>query len=265
MKKILSVLLPIILLLTPNLTVFASDTIINSDGPQAVPVTADVVATFEITVPSAIHITDFGMTEFLIKGTGNISKYEYLSIDIPSTVNMTCVGEYSENLPIIKSSDRFLREQLMSDEGSTITCSIDSSTLPSGSWIGSLDIYISVEDLYYRIPDTITYNFTYTTVVKNISDGSVILYDHAKPLYFHGAKGDYTKGTINTQNSSAVTWFYSYTKNSEGVWEFIEKDSFSTSSTGERIDLKQYEILYCNYDIYHGSTGELWQTKMCPD
>lgn len=252
MKKILSVLLPIILLLTPNLTVFASDTIINSEGSQAVPVTADVVATFEITVPSAIHITDFDETEFLIKGTGNISKYEYLSVDIPNTVNMTCVGEYSENLPITKSSDRFLREELMSDEGGTITCSIDSSTLPSGSWVGSLNINVSVKDLYYRLPDTLDY-YTYTIVIKNIYDNSLQIVTAEVPVQYNPTTG---------KLGNATEWKYCriHKEQNDGTW--------STEGgwyTSEYRLASSYNIIYSNHDIINTSTGEVWQTKLCPD
>lgn len=259
MKRLFCFILSITILLIPCSYSFA-ETIINTEGTQNISVIADVSAVFEVTVPSSISITDFDTTEFDIKGTGNISKYEYLSISIPDTVKMECEGEYSENLPITTSSDRFLREELMSNDGGIITCSIDSSTLPSGSWTGAIDINISVEDLYYRLPDTITYNYPYTTVTKFV-DGTIQIWNHAKPLYYYEPSGSYYAGTLNAQDTNSGTMFNRYKKNNEGNWEV---DWSSTIYSSTPIACHQYTVIYCNYDIYK-STGEVWQTKLCPE
>lgn len=260
MKKILSISLIFVLLITSFIKVNAAETTITTEGDQNISVIADVSAVFEVTVPSSISITDFDTTEFDIKGTGNISKYEYLSISIPNTVKMECEGEYSENLPITTSSDRFLREELMSNDGGTISCSIDSSTLPSGSWTGEFNINISVKDLYYRLPDTINYNYPYTIVTRFV-DGTIQIWNHEKPLYYYEPSGAYYAGTLNAQNTISGSRCNRYKENTEGNWVV---DSSSTIYSSSPFACHQYTIIYCNYDIYK-NTGELWQTKLCPE
>ena len=255
MKKILSISLVFILLITSFIEVNATETTITTEGDQNISVIADVSAVFEVTVPSSISITDFDTTEFDIKGTGNISKYEYLSISIPNTVKMECEGEYSENLPITTSSDRFLREELMSNDGGTISCSIDSSTLPSGSWIGSLDINISIKDLYYRLPDTVTY-YQYVTVFKR-SSGNIEIWTTQKPMYYkhYSGQSPYLENDESWNDCIQYIVYPDGTIKTNSSGQFGGRDIYLDGS-----------IIYCNYDIRYGNaSGEIWLEKQCPD
>lgn len=265
MKKFLcfSTIITTILLIVamPNLYSKAADMTITTEGTTTIPVTADVSAVFEVTFPSEITITNYNVKEFEIRGNGSISAYEYLEIALPDTITMSCEGEYNENLKITMSDTKFTKDQLASN--SVITCGIDASTLSSGEWSGNLDVTISIKDLYYRLPDTISYNRPYTTVVKAYYSGDVYIYNHEKPLYYHEPSGGYTSGTITAKDMNNDTWYELYGEN-EGIWTQQKSATFSLRSGGSSLDLNQYEIIYCNYDILKASTSELWQTRLCP-
>lgn len=147
MKKILVIATIITLILSTGMYANASESVIRSEGNYNISVSANLTSIFEITIPSVIVLNAGDVTEFQIKGKGAVSESEYLHIGIPQTVNMKAEGQYSENLKIIASDNKFTREQLASNNGGVITCSIDSSPLPNGAWSGKIIISISKEEI----------------------------------------------------------------------------------------------------------------------
>ena len=113
MKKFLSVATIIttiaLMVIIPSMYSKATEMVITEEGTATIPVTADVSAVFEVTIPSSINITNYNVKEFEIRGKGSISAYEYLEIALPDKIKMECEGEYSQKLKITTSDTRFTR------------------------------------------------------------------------------------------------------------------------------------------------------------
>ena len=241
------------------------ETKINDDNSQNILIEGDIVTSFEITIPSMVSLAYDDTTSFEIKGKGNLTKYEYLSVSIPKTVNMKSAGRYSENLKIVSDGNKFTSEQLASDEGGVIHCSINSGILPTGSWSGTMTILVSMEDVYYRIPDanTINYEYSYITATKN--GNNVFVYNHQDPLYYFEPTSTYTKGYV-TGLGLHFNFTKTYKLQSDGSWTLYSDKSLNENSVSNKISLNQETIVYSNYDImYADSPSEIWQTRMCPE
>lgn len=266
MKRILLIVTLIAVFISTGMHTYAADIVTSEEGNNDVSVLADIISVFEVTVPSVVALSDGDVTEFQIKGKGDIGKYEYLHISFPKTVTMKAEGRYDEKLKITTSSDRFTSEQLASNDGGIINCSLNSRVLPTGSWSGETTVTVSLKYMFYRIPDTIVYNYPYTTVVKSKTDGTVYLYNHQQPFYHYvavsGGSGAYAYERLTSGNSSVA--YKRYKENGTDWAQDGSASSFSPSSYG--IELAKFEILYCNYDIMDGNTQDvLWKTKMCPE
>ena len=263
MKKILLTITTIIMIMSIGMCANATEHVVGNVGSHDIPIQAEVISSFEITIPSIITLTDEYISEFDIKGKGIVTKYEYIGVSIPTSVHVSSDGQYGETLAIISDGDRFTKEQLTSDEGGIIHCSINAKSLPTGVWNGEVLISISLEDMYYRIPDTITYSYPYTTVSKWGKD--IYLWNHSTPLYYYEPKSGYSEGYITGGSSGNNT--NKYILQSDGSWKLdTGNNALNDGSVGRKISLSQQEILYSNYDIYYiSNTSQLWHSKMCPE
>ena len=146
MKKIISIITIVALLMSYGMIARAEDQIISQSGTATVEIIADISSTFEVNIPDLVQITEREVKEFEITGNGNIASTEYLEITMPNTVKMSANNKEDVDLALTIDDNKFTSEELASDGGAIANCSIDASTISSGSWTGSVDVTIELKE-----------------------------------------------------------------------------------------------------------------------
>ena len=144
MKKFLSLLLVITMLLSSNMCILADDNTITvtSDSTQEVPVTADIASTFTVTIPKTITITDNTKpAEFIVSADGDIGGGESLFVYTDEEVVMSSNGKDNVTLGIAQMFNASNSYLPVSYTGKIFT-----DGLTAGEWNGVLNFYIQRED-----------------------------------------------------------------------------------------------------------------------
>ena len=174
-RLVISIVSIVLLVIVPYMNVYANEVILNeNNNEQVVDLTATVISTFEVKVPTSIHIVELGIIPFEIKGKGELGQYEYISVEVPDSVRMVSDDDHFQFLTITKSGDRFTYEDIVDDKEATLNYTIDSSKLLTGNWTGSFTINASIQDLYFRLPASISFEHPYVTVIGNSNDNCSI-------------------------------------------------------------------------------------------
>lgn len=144
-KKVLSLCLALISTIALNVNAFAADQQITTEGTASVDITANVVSTFEVILPTRIDVVEKTPIPFIINASGSISQKEYLSVDLPDSVTMSAEGETPIVLPITADDEELDAAELSADGGTNINCVLDATDLFSGDWEGSIVVDISLK------------------------------------------------------------------------------------------------------------------------
>lgn len=145
-KKILVTGLLLSSFLATGIQSFAAEQTITSAETATISVNANVASTFEVTVPVSIDITQREVKAFTINASGNISSLEQLSIDLPETVTMNTEGKDPLFLTVTADKETLTADELATEGGTNVACTIDASKITAGEWTGSMSIDIALEN-----------------------------------------------------------------------------------------------------------------------
>lgn len=251
MKKIFSIYLTIILLITPYIKAEATENIVNTEGSTNIRVIADLTTSFEVILPSTLTIEDFGDTTFYIKGDGILSEYEFLCIDLQDSITMTESNNETKYISIRSDKEGFFKEDFLQDDGGTITCFVDSKMLPSGYWTGDLNVNVSVKDLCGLHSSVNFDSLTFKTIVQNKTTGEIITYSTREAFYYMDSYNYIYNDHKNME-------CYIYQRMTDGTWK-------TTSEYMENITISMddYIIIHNNYDILDSMCVYAFQKKQC--
>ena len=250
MKKIISILLAFIIL-SSYIKVEAAENTVSSEGNISVQVTADLSSVFEVRIPTELSISEYADYTFDIIGKGRISNYEFLDINLPKVVAMTSSDNQTEDVKLYSDNEGFLNSDLQKEEGSSLCCTMNTMSLPSGHWTGDFDVNISVKDLCYLNDSVSMDTLWYKTIVRNNETGEIIYYSTKDPFYFMDTK-DYIYNDI--EGMTCIT----YKRNSNGEWQIT-----SGYMKDVVIDIDDYTIIHNNYNILDNMLVYVYQSKQC--
>lgn len=248
MKKILSILTLFVLIGTTTMYVNADNQVITTNGVATIDVSANIQSVFEVIVPDSIEITERGVKEFDIVAKGFPRRTETLYLNMSDTMTMTSNGN-SVDLDVIIDKDSFYYDDLAIENGTTTKCRIDASALPSGSWVGALEIDIQLKN--FELPTNITFRQC-TLAYRNNSTGLITIYT------FDADKRFVYNQSSNTLGNDCV-WgptYNIYQEQSDGSFVF-EREGYTVK---EVIALTGNTMIYSNYNIEKDyiNSGDIW-------
>lgn len=226
----------------------AGNQVITENGIAKIDVSADISSVFEVIIPDSIEITERGVKEFDIVAKGFPRRTETLYLNMSDTMTMTSNGN-SVDLDVIIDKDSFYYDDLAIENGTTTKCRIDASTLPSGSWVGALEIDIQLKN--FELPTNISFRQC-TLAYRNNSTGLITIYT------FDADKRFVYNQSSNTLGNDCM-WgptHHIYQEQSDGSF-VLEREGYTVK---EVISLAGITMLYSNYNIEKDyiNSGDIW-------
>ena len=143
-KRLLSLFLAGSLLLAGNVTALADTQDVSGNRDATVNVTANINDTYSVRIPKSIEIGDSKTADYEVVVSGEISSSKVLTVVPDSEFVLTRDGNESDNVTATITQDK---TEWASNEFDTVGSGvIDASSLSSGSWSGSFDFHIGMED-----------------------------------------------------------------------------------------------------------------------
>ena len=248
-RLILSVVLVSAILLVAVTKVNAAGSTLNiyDGGSYNVPVTAEIVPTFTITLPNEISINERSVKEFEIYAKGTPRRSETLYINIPNKLEMT-QNDSTVELNFAMDRNKFFYQQL-AGEGTSTQCRIDASTLPSGNWQGSLEVEVQLKD--FEVPSVVQSKGC-ILAYRNNSTGLATIYTMEIDKRFVYNESSNTLG-------NDCLWgpqYGLYQEQADGSFTFVREGPI----VEEVINLSGNTMIYSNYNIEKNrvGSGEIW-------
>ena len=145
MKKLLSLLLTMTLLLSSSTIAFAADntTTVTTAGTQSVTVTATIGSAFTVTIPKTIAINAGTKTAtYTISVSGDIAGDETLAVTPAASFVMQQNGKADVTATVTQVKKSWSYSDITSTPSTTGT--ISATGLSGGAWEGSLNFTISL-------------------------------------------------------------------------------------------------------------------------